>query len=47
MLLHDGSAATPEDAIRAHWGEATLVRQRFDALAVPDRQAVIEFLKTL
>ncbi len=47
MLLHDGSAETPTDAIRAHWGEATVVRQRFDALSVTDRQAVIEFLKTL
>lgn len=46
-LLHDGSAATFDDAIRAHRGEATTVRQRFDSLPAANRQAVIEFLKTL
>jgi CxxC motif-containing protein (DUF1111 family) len=47
VLLHDGSAATLEDAIKAHKGEATIVRQRFDALPETARKALIEFLKTL
>jgi CxxC motif-containing protein (DUF1111 family) len=46
-FLHDGRAATIEDAIRAHAGEATGARQRFDLLAEPDLKALLAFLKSL
>lgn len=46
-LLHDGSAATIEDAIRRHRGEAALAYQGFDRLSETDRAALIQFLKTL
>lgn len=45
--LHDGSAATLEDAIRAHNGEATKVRTRFNKLRREDRSRLIEFLNSL
>ena len=46
-LLHDGSAATIEDAIARHGGEAERVRRAFDALPPATRAALIAFLKTL
>lgn len=46
-LLHDGSAATIEDAIRRHSGEAGLARRGFDQLSGADRAALIAFLKSL
>jgi CxxC motif-containing protein (DUF1111 family) len=45
--LHDGRAATLEDAIRAHDGEAAKVRARFDKLGREDRSRLIEFLNSL
>jgi CxxC motif-containing protein (DUF1111 family) len=46
-LLHDGSAATIDDAIRRHGGEAEPARRRFDELAEGNRTALLEFLKSL
>jgi CxxC motif-containing protein (DUF1111 family) len=45
--LHDGRAATLEQAISAHGGEATAARQRFMALSPVDRAKVIAFLNSL
>jgi CxxC motif-containing protein (DUF1111 family) len=46
-FLHDGSAATPEDAIRAHDGQGARARDRFAGLDVSQRQALLAFLNTL
>jgi CxxC motif-containing protein (DUF1111 family) len=46
-LLHDGSAATPEDAVRRHGGEADLARRGFEQLPDADRAAVLAFLRSL
>jgi CxxC motif-containing protein (DUF1111 family) len=46
-LLHDGSAATAEDAIGRHRGEAEGVRRRFERLTEPQRQALVAFLGSL
>lgn len=46
-LLHDGRAATIEDAIRMHNGEASTVRSRFEALSAVERQALLDFLRSL
>jgi CxxC motif-containing protein (DUF1111 family) len=45
--LHDGRAATLEDAITAHGGEAAGVTARFRELSQPQQQAMIAFLHTL
>ena len=46
-LLHDGRAATIEDAVRGHRGEAELALQGFTKLS-PDEQArVLSFLRSL
>jgi CxxC motif-containing protein (DUF1111 family) len=45
--LHDGRAATLEEAIRAHDGEATKVRKRFNKLRPEDRRRLLEFLNSL
>jgi CxxC motif-containing protein (DUF1111 family) len=46
-LLHDGRAATVEDAVLHHGGEALRARQRFEVLAPAARAALLEFLRTL
>jgi len=46
-LLHDGAAATIEDAIAQHGGEASGARQRFAALPSDQRSALLTFLKSL
>jgi CxxC motif-containing protein (DUF1111 family) len=46
-LLHDGLAATIEDAIGQHGGEAAAARQRFLALPADQRGALLAFLKSL
>ena len=46
-FLHDGSAATVEDAIRSHDNEASRVRERFLALDPPDRDNLLAFLRSL
>ena len=46
-LLHDGSAATIEDAIRRHNGEADAARRGFDRAGAEAREALITFLRSL
>lgn len=46
-LLHDGRAATIEEAIQGHGGEATAVRRRFDGLPASSAQALLAFLRSL
>jgi CxxC motif-containing protein (DUF1111 family) len=47
QFLHDGRAATLEEAIELHGGEGSGARDRFKALTANEREAVIAFLKTL
>jgi len=46
-LLHDGSAATIDEAIRRHGVEADLARRGFEQASEADRAALITFLKSL
>jgi CxxC motif-containing protein (DUF1111 family) len=46
-LLHDGSAATIEDAVRRHAGEADLARRGFEQATPGERAALLAFLKSL
>jgi CxxC motif-containing protein (DUF1111 family) len=46
-LLHDGSAAGIEEAIRRHAGEAEFARRGFEQANTSDRAALIAFLKSL
>lgn len=46
-LLHDGTAATPDEAIRRHAVEAELARRGFERLADADRAALLAFLRSL
>jgi CxxC motif-containing protein (DUF1111 family) len=45
--LHDGRAATLEEAIRLHGGQGARAAQRFQALKAPEQVQLIAFLKTL
>ena len=45
--LHDGSAKTPEEAILAHDGQGSAARDNFARLGLRQRQALMEFLKSL
>lgn len=46
-FLHDGRAATVDEAIRAHDGEAAIVRERYVRLAPLQMQQLLDFLRTL
>ncbi len=46
-LLHDGSAATIDDAIRQHSGEAESVIDRFRQLPLEQQTELIAFLRSL
>jgi CxxC motif-containing protein (DUF1111 family) len=46
-FLHDGRAATIEEAIRLHGGEAERARTRFEALPAKQRECLLEFLRSL
>jgi CxxC motif-containing protein (DUF1111 family) len=46
-LLHDGSAATIDDAIARHSREADLARRGFERLSAADRAALFAFLRSL
>lgn len=46
-LLHDGSAATIDEAVLRHHGEAELARQGFSALSATDMDALRRFLRSL
>ncbi|MBI5855519.1 MAG: hypothetical protein HZB35_09895 [Nitrospirae bacterium] len=45
--MHDGRAHNFEQAIVYHGGEAARSRNKFLSLPADDRQALIEFLRTL
>lgn len=45
--LHDGKASTVAAAITLHEGEATASRRAYEALSVPERDALLAFLQTL
>lgn len=47
LLLHDGRARGPVEAILWHGGEAQAARDAFAALAKADRDALVAFLKSL
>lgn len=47
LLMHDGRAHNLEQAIVFHGGEAARSRNKFLSLPADDRQALIEFLRTL
>jgi CxxC motif-containing protein (DUF1111 family) len=46
-FLHDGRATTVDEAIRFHGGEASRARDRYTALSDADRNALLEFLRSL
>lgn len=46
-FLHDGRAATVEQSILLHSGEASSVRSNFQALSISQRQALLDFLSSL
>jgi CxxC motif-containing protein (DUF1111 family) len=46
-FLHDGAAPTIEDAIELHGGEASTSREKFRSLKPHEREALLEFLKSL
>lgn len=46
-FLHDGSAATVEEAITRHAGQARAARERFTALTTDARDALLAFLQSL
>jgi CxxC motif-containing protein (DUF1111 family) len=45
--FHHGQFTTLRQAVLAHGGEALASRQAFEALAAPEQDSVIEFLKSL
>ena len=47
IWMHDGSAATLEEAIQLHNADAANVRDRFNKLNNADQEKIIKFLKTL
>ena len=46
-LLHDGSAATIEEAVGRHQNEADVARRGFLQLAPDERQRLLAFLRSL
>jgi len=47
LLMHDGSALNPADAIRQHRNEGDRSHQAFERLDGPDKRALVDFLATL
>jgi CxxC motif-containing protein (DUF1111 family) len=45
--LHDGRAATVEDAIQAHDGEATNSRERYRRLSPDQKSLLAQFLMSI
>jgi CxxC motif-containing protein (DUF1111 family) len=45
--MHDGRAATLEDAIRLHGGQAARSARRFGSLQASQQAELVSFLKTL
>ncbi len=46
-LMHDGLSFTKQEAIARHAGQATAVRQAYDALTAAQKAAVLRFLDSL
>jgi len=46
FLLHDGRAASIEEAILLHGGEAETARTMFEALVAADRAALLDFVES-
>jgi CxxC motif-containing protein (DUF1111 family) len=46
-FLHDGRAATPEQAILMHGGAGQLSRDRYSSLPLTDRAALLDFLNRI
>jgi hypothetical protein len=46
-FMHHGKFTTAREAVEAHGGEALAQRQAFNALSADQRNAIIEFLKSL
>ena len=46
-LMHDGRADTVDEAIRAHGGEASRARLRYEALTPADGRTLLAFLESL
>jgi CxxC motif-containing protein (DUF1111 family) len=46
-LLHDGSAATIQEAVTRHAGEAERVTKRYEELSPADRAWLLLFLRSL
>jgi CxxC motif-containing protein (DUF1111 family) len=46
-LMHDGASVTFADAIQRHRGEASAVTRNFQGLSASDREALLEFLRSL
>jgi CxxC motif-containing protein (DUF1111 family) len=46
-LMHDGASVTLLDAILRHRGEAEDVTEKFEKLKPSDKEALLEFLRTL
>ena len=46
-FLHDGRAATLDEAVRGHAGTAGVSRDRYQKLPLPARQQLLDFLGTL
>jgi len=47
FLMHDGRAASIEEAIRMHGGEAEQSKNKFNQLSDPDKANLIKFLESL
>jgi CxxC motif-containing protein (DUF1111 family) len=45
--LHDGRAATLQDAIMWHGGEAESAQKQFAALSQPEKELLLKFLSSL
>ena len=46
-LMHDGASLTFSDAILRHRGEAAHVTQQFERLKSGEKDALLEFLRSL
>jgi CxxC motif-containing protein (DUF1111 family) len=47
LLMHDGSALSPSEAIKQHHGEGERSRQMFELLIESEKRAVLDFLSSL
>ena len=46
-LMHDGASVTLHDAILRHGGEAEHVTKKFEKLKPAEKEALLEFLRSL